>query len=59
MFTADNTTISDDPSKQAVERGVCFLFGCWIGVIIDHEVGVDVAITGMSKAGDGNARVLL
>ena len=58
MFPADDAAHGEDAAEELIEDAVHLGV---VGPSADwcHEVDVDVAVTGMTEAGDGNAIFLL
>ncbi len=59
MFPGDDAVVPEDPLEEEVESFVGVSPDHGILVVVHHQVGVDVAVTGMSEAGHRDACLLL
>ena len=59
MFAGDGAAVFKHPGKELIEGAVGLLSSTRFIVVCDHQVGVDVAIAGMTETGDGYASVAL
>ena len=59
VFTADDAAVTDDPAEEFIEGGIGFLFDFRVGVILHHDVGVDIAVSGVAEACDGDTGIVL
>ena len=57
MFAGDGASVCEDPVEKLVEGFVGGLLFFGVVVVFDHEVDVDVAITGVTEAGEGDSGV--
>ena len=57
VLAGDGSLVGEDPVEKLVECFVGGLLFFGVVVVFDHQVDVDVAITGMTEAGDGDSGI--
>ncbi len=59
MFAGNCTTGADDIPKEVIQRLLHLLGDFWIGRVCNHDVDVDIAVSGMSETRDRKSILLL
>ena len=52
MLACDRSTPGDNLGKEFVQGGLCPRVNLWFVVVLNHDVHMDISISGVPKAGD-------